>query len=103
MQAQIFEHNTWIEEIDPDVIRHQMQSLLNQSQFNIVDFIEHHFEGQGYTAVWLLGESHLAIHTFPEEGKTYLQMSSCSPYKLKIFRDSLMENQTTFEHTTPYN
>ena len=101
MQAQIFEHNTWIEETDPEVIRHQMQNLLNQSQFNIVGFTEHHFETQGYTAAWLLGESHLAIHTFPEEGKTYLQISSCSPYKLSIFRDSLIENRTKPEHTPP--
>jgi hypothetical protein len=34
-----------------------MQSLFTQSGFSIVGFTEHHFELQGYTAIWLLAES----------------------------------------------
>ncbi|NEQ98174.1 MAG: spermidine synthase [Cyanothece sp. SIO2G6] len=91
MQAQIFEHSTWIKETNPKIVKHQMQNLLNQSKFSIVGFMEHHFELQGYTAVWLLGESHLAIHTFPEQSKTYLQISSCNSDKHNIFCASLSE------------
>lgn len=40
--------------------------------------MEHHFEPQGYTAVWLLAESHCALHTFPEENKAYVELSSCN-------------------------
>lgn len=47
--------------------------------------IEHHFEPQGYTALWLLGESHLAVHTFPEHGISYLELSSCMMDKYVLF------------------
>ena len=40
--------------------------------------MEHSFQPQGYTAIWLLAESHFAIHTFPEENKTYIELSSCN-------------------------
>lgn len=39
---------------------------------------EHHFSPQGYTALWLLSESHFAVHTFPEFGRTYIELSSCN-------------------------
>nr|DAO98746.1 MAG TPA: S-adenosylmethionine decarboxylase [Caudoviricetes sp.] len=29
--------------------------------------------------MWLLTESHFAVHTFPEFGKTYIELSSCNP------------------------
>jgi S-adenosylmethionine/arginine decarboxylase-like enzyme len=28
--------------------------------------------------LYLLGESHFAIHTFPEHGKSYIELSSCN-------------------------
>lgn len=51
--------------------------MLATSGHTILNFVEHHFEPQGYTALWLLGESHLAIHTFPEHGRSYVELSSC--------------------------
>ena len=39
---------------------------------------EHPFNPQGYTALWLLSESHFAVHTFPEFGKSYIELSSCN-------------------------
>jgi S-adenosylmethionine/arginine decarboxylase-like enzyme len=38
----------------------------------------YHFEPQGYTALWLLTESHFAIHMFPEFGKSYIEIASCN-------------------------
>ena len=43
----------------------------------MVKKVEHYFEVQGYTALWLLSESHFALHTFPEEHKMYIEISSC--------------------------
>ena len=39
--------------------------------------MEHYFTPYGYTALFLLAESHFALHTFPEENKTYIELSSC--------------------------
>ena len=56
----------------------------------IVGFKEAHFEPQGYTAVWILAESHLAVHTFPEAGRTYCELASCNREKFVAYL-SLME------------
>ncbi len=32
---------------------------------------------QSKIGLWLLAESHFAIHTFPEENKMYIEISSC--------------------------
>lgn len=50
---------------------------------------EHHFSPQGYTCLWLLAESHLALHSFPEEAHTYIELSSCNAGKHRKFVDLL--------------
>jgi len=77
MKAQIFNYNEWINETDPFILRNRYSNILLESGFGILSFIEYHFEPFGYTALWLLSESHFAIHTFPEEAKSYVELSSC--------------------------
>ena len=36
------------------------------------------FYPYGYTKLYLLSESHFAIHTFPEEKLAYYELSSCN-------------------------
>jgi S-adenosylmethionine/arginine decarboxylase-like enzyme len=59
--------------------------LLKEAGFQVLGFNEYHFQPQGYSAVWLLGESHLAVHTFPEEGLVYVELSSCIEDKFRKF------------------
>ncbi|MDZ4285548.1 MAG: S-adenosylmethionine decarboxylase [Candidatus Sungbacteria bacterium] len=35
----------------------------------------------------MIGESHLAIHTFHEHGKIYVQLSSCNERKSERFKE----------------
>lgn len=77
MQARIYNYQTWIEETDPTRLKAQFETLLNKAGFGVLQVTEHHFKPFGYTALFLLSESHLAIHTFPEENKTYIELSSC--------------------------
>ena len=79
MQAKICNHSDWIQETNPQKIREQFDEILKKSGFNILCFTDHHFTPQGYTALWLLTESHFAVHTFPEFGKSYIELSSCNP------------------------
>lgn len=60
------------------MIRERFDALLRESGFNILAISDYHFEPFGYTALWLLSESHFAVHTFPEEGKAYIEISSCN-------------------------
>jgi S-adenosylmethionine decarboxylase len=77
MVAQMFNFNDWIEETNPFILREKFNKILKESGFGVLSFVEYNFEPQGYTALWLLSESHFAIHTFPEENKTYIELSSC--------------------------
>lgn len=63
--------------------------MLLGAGFNVLGFIEHKFEPQGYTVLFLLGESHFAVHTFPEHGKMYVELSSCNKAKYKEFLKQL--------------
>jgi S-adenosylmethionine/arginine decarboxylase-like enzyme len=77
MKAQMFNHQSWIEETNPFELRKKYDTQLKESGFGVLSFVEYNFEPEGYTALWLLSESHFAIHTFPEEGKSYIELSSC--------------------------
>lgn len=77
MKAQMYNYTSWIKETKPSVLIQYFMKKLNQAGFKVENVIEKHFEPQGYTALILLSESHFAIHTFPEEGQTYIELSSC--------------------------
>lgn len=85
MKAKIYNFKTWINNTNPEVLSKELKQLLEQSKFNILDFMDYKFKPQGYTGIWLIAESHLAVHTFPEENKTYIELSSCNEIKQKNF------------------
>ena len=51
---------------------------------NVEDHIVKKFNPQGISVVFLLSESHLSIHTWPELGKFSLDLFSCSCFKFDI-------------------
>lgn len=78
MQPKIWNNSGWIKKTDPTELREECAGILRACGFNVLKMVEHHFTPYGYTALWLLGESHFAIHTFPEYGRTYYELSSCN-------------------------
>jgi len=66
--------NSWLE-------WHVMEKIfinaLTFSNMNVVDKILHKFEPQGETCVWLLEESHMAVHTYPENNYFALDIFTC--------------------------
>lgn len=95
MKAQIVEFNMWINEVDSEKLKLKFQKHLQTSGFQILGFLEHTFSPIGFTAVWILAESHLAIHTFPEEGKSYIQISSCNQEMLSNFQSQFEKKNKT--------
>ena len=93
MKAAIYNYTAWIEVCEPARIAQAMDLLLDESGFHVLQFTDHHFDPQGYTAIWLLSESHLAVHTFPEEGKSYVELSSCNFEKNETFERLLIESE----------
>jgi S-adenosylmethionine/arginine decarboxylase-like enzyme len=78
MQAKIWNYSVWIQETNPQKIKEKFDELLNKSGFDVLDIMEYYFKPYGYTCIWLLGESHCAVHTFPEHQKSYIELSSCN-------------------------
>lgn len=77
MRATMNNWHDWTNETRPDVLMAKYKGLLAESGFNVLETVHHFFSPHGFTALILLAESHFAIHTFPEENKTYLELSSC--------------------------
>ena len=88
MKAKIWNKAGWIKETDPIKLKNTYNDLLLLSGFNILNFQEHYFR-PGYTGLWLLGESHFAIHTFPEEKKSYIELSSCNEKYYNYFKSNI--------------
>ncbi len=76
----------WIELVDEIQLKDIFNGLLNQSDFKILNYSSHQFPVNGFTAFWLLAESHLALHTFTEHGCTYIELSSCNLDKAMNFK-----------------
>jgi len=94
MKAHIDNYSTWIPEVDPTQLCELCEKLLVEAGFGILNFMEHHFEPIGWTGIWLLAESHLAIHTFPEESKAYVELSSCNTEMYEAFIDRLEKHMS---------
>ncbi|MBO5843064.1 MAG: S-adenosylmethionine decarboxylase [Clostridia bacterium] len=88
MKAKMYNWQCWVKETRPDVLFARYESLLIDSGFHVVDTCIKMFSPQGFTALFLLSESHFAIHTFPERGKSYVELSSCVKMQFDKFVDS---------------
>ncbi|MBL0699596.1 MAG: S-adenosylmethionine decarboxylase [Desulfosarcina sp.] len=92
MKPEIFEFSAWLDSSDSKALQEIFDALLKKSGFTILNFIDHTFTPHGYTAVWLLSDSHFAIHTFPEKKQAYIQLSSCNKKKYAIFMNMLKKS-----------
>lgn len=63
----------------------QLKELLNnicsKYSYTILNKIEHIFEPQGCTILYMLSESHISIHTFPEKAYIAFDLYTCRPYE----------------------
>lgn len=85
MEAVIYSQYCWIHASDLTLFQESIGKLLRLAGFGVLGEYEHHFLPAGYTKIWLLAESHLALHTFPEEDVFYLELSSCIDEKARSF------------------
>lgn len=57
-----------------------IKKAAEKSQVHILDLSSYRFDPQGVTAVALLTESHLSIHTWPESGYAAADIFSCGQH-----------------------
>jgi S-adenosylmethionine/arginine decarboxylase-like enzyme len=63
--------------VDWEALCHQIVAALT---LTVVDEKFHYFEPQGLTGILLLKESHLSVHTWPEEDLTVFEILSCKSF-----------------------
>jgi len=63
------------------------KDLCISNKFVILGEIDHEFHPQGCTFIFLLSESHLSVHTFPERNHLSFDLYTCRQYP---------ENDTTY-------
>tara|TARA_R100000231_G_scaffold138534_1_gene117084 strand:+ start:108 stop:443 length:336 start_codon:yes stop_codon:yes gene_type:complete len=63
---------------DEGMIREHLKIASQQSLSTLLDITSHKFDPQGVTAVALLAESHISIHTWPEKGIAVCDIFTCS-------------------------
>ncbi len=62
---------------DPAQLVAALRALCAAARLTELSHAVHRFEPQGVTAVLLLAESHVALHTWPERGQAALDLFSC--------------------------
>lgn len=62
---------------DPGLILETLEKACEVSGATIVSRTKHHFSPYGVTAVFVIAESHLAVHTWPEYGYAAVDLFTC--------------------------
>jgi S-adenosylmethionine decarboxylase len=60
------------------------------------------FDPQGVTVICLLSESHISIHTWPEEGKAAADVYTCGDSDPKLGCDMIVSQLHSTNHTLSY-
>ena len=58
-----------------------VERFLERTKLKVVNKIHHNFEPYGTTMVFVLAESHLAVHTWPENNYIHFDLLSCKELK----------------------
>lgn len=65
----------------------------------VIQTIFKKFDPQGVTVICLLSESHISIHTWPEEGKAAVDVYTCGNCNPKIGCDIVIQQFGAQDHT----
>jgi len=57
--------------------RQLLDNLCEKHKLNVLERVFHWFEPQGMTCVYVLSESHLSVHTWPELGFVSIDLFCC--------------------------
>lgn len=85
---------------DHDLIRNRLKETTERYGLSLLKIVSNQFEPQGVTAVGLLAESHISIHTWPEHCYAAVDIFTCgSDQKLhaacQFIAESLQAKEST--------
>ena len=65
------------------------QEIINYLDLKVVKKTSHLFSPKGVTLAYILSESHLVIHTWPEFSTIHIDLVTCSPREINEFENSV--------------
>jgi len=83
---------------DNEAYRCLLNDISNQLNYTVINTLYHEFKPHGLTGVLLLSESHISIHTWPEDEYAILEMVTCKPFsssQCKIISDTIKRRLKT--------
>lgn len=85
---------------DHDQIRAWLKDTTERYGLTLLNLVSNRFEPQGVTAVGLLAESHMSIHTWPEHGYAAVDIFTCGSDKnleaaCEFIADALQAKEST--------
>ncbi len=63
--------------LDHDALLAAMSHAIQLSNATVLRETKHQFDGGGFTAIFLLAESHASIHTYPEHNACFVDFFTC--------------------------
>lgn len=66
---------------DVDKIMLMFDQICEKYNYTILYKNKHEFSPQGITILYMLSESHISIHTFPEKNYAAMDIYTCRPYE----------------------
>lgn len=79
-----------------------LEIAAESSGATVLETISKKFEPQGVTAICLLSESHISIHTWPEKGEAAVDIFTCGDSEPKIGCDIIIHQLESENHTLSY-
>lgn len=76
-----------------------LQKAAKQCGVTILNTVSHKFEPQGLTAILLLSESHISVHTFPERGSAAFDIYTCGVADSKVGVQVILQQIKAKYHT----
>jgi S-adenosylmethionine decarboxylase len=87
---------------DEICLKDLLENAAVASGATVVQTISKKFYPQGVTVLCLLSESHISIHTWPEEGKAAVDVYTCGDCNPKIGCDIIIQQLYATNHTLSY-
>jgi len=78
-------------DVDEELIDETATLIINVFDLKVVDQGRHEFANNGFTKFWVLSQSHLVIHSWPENNALHIDLMTCIFPKItsKVIRESL--------------
>lgn len=83
-------------------LRDLLENAATACGAQVLQTMSHQFDPQGVTAICLLSESHISIHTWPEEGKAAADVYTCGDSDPKLGCDMIVSQLHSTNHTLSY-